>query len=224
MGPRACAWFTRTASDRPDYLSDREWHEARSASDMLRTLPAGLALLVTLLPAIAHSDASLPDGVAPAETHDVHGFAEIRLGAQGVTAIGRPTTLQSGTALEGALGLGFGPFDVGFVSRFGALSANGGLESQRTFACGPEFAFRHPIGSATFRVGLAPTYALMTDGTLVRGRIGADLLVQTLFRFMDSQRPVWRAGVGLRAGRWSSTSGEGYGTTVGVDLIVRSWW
>ena len=187
---------------------------------MFRHLVAAFALL----PALARADGTLRDTMPPGEQQEVHGFAEIRLGALGVTAVGHPTTLQTGTALEGAVGLGFGAFDVGFVSRFGALSARGNLESQRTFACGPEVAFRRPIGPATFRVGLSPTYAVTTDGTVTHGRMGAELLVQTLFQFVDSERPVWRAGVGLRAGRWVGTSGEGSGTTLGVDLIVRSWW
>ena len=182
---------------------------------------------VLLGSAAAHADVELRDAIAPgAEDRDAHGYAEVRLGALGLTPmVPGQSGLVMGGALEGSVGIGIRSFDLGFVSRFGSLAGHETSASQRYFAFGPELAVRKPLGGfATFRTGLVPTYALTTDGVSTQGRIGLDLLVQVLFALEDRTRPAWRAGLGLRVGRWVGTQGEGTGTTLGVDLIVRSWW
>lgn len=194
----------------------------------MRVGSAFASLFTVLLgSAAAHADVELRDAITPgAEDREAHGYAEVRLGALGLTPmVPGQSGLVMGGALEGSVGIGIRSFDLGFVSRFGSLAGHETSASQRYFACGPELAVRKPLGGfATFRTGLVPTYALTTDGVSTQGRIGLDLLVQVLFALEDRTRPAWRAGLGLRVGRWVGTQGEGTGTTLGVDLIVRSWW
>lgn len=178
--------------------------------------------LVCVVPFAA--SAAVADASASLEGEEAHGYAEVRFSALGVGPLAGQSGVSYGGALEGSVGIGFRAFDVGFVSRFGSLAGHETTPSLRYFACGPELAVRRTFGGLTLRTGLVPTYAVTTDGQTPHGRLGLDGLVQVLFSLDEQSHPAWRAGLGLRAGRWVGTAGEGAGTTVGVDLIVRSWW
>lgn len=189
----------------------------------VRILSCVTAVTITCVVPFA-SAATVSDAPTATESPEAHGYAEVRFSALGVGPLAGQTGISFGGALEGSVGIGYRAFDFGFVSRFGSLAGHESTPSLRYFACGPELAVRRTLGGLTLRTGLVPTYTLTTDGVSTHGRIGLDGLVQVLFSLDDQSHPAWRAGLGLRAGRWVGTAGEGSGTTVGVDLIVRSWW
>ncbi len=67
-------------------------------------------------------------------------------------------------------------------------------------------------------------YAIAWDAMGATRRIGADALAQLLFTIDNVSRPAWRAGIGLRAGRYATLDARDPGWSVGVDLLARSWW
>lgn len=163
--------------------------------------------------------------VEPTKT-TTHSYVEGRLGMVGLSPLGVRDggALRFGPAVEASLGIGFTWLDVGLVARY----ANAGRPDEpRTsyFAFGPEVALRKALGAGTtLRVGVVPLYALAWDPSGSHARVGADALAQLLFTLDAKSRPAWRAGVGLRAGRWAAARGDDPGTTIGIDLLVRSWW
>jgi hypothetical protein len=175
------------------------------------------ALLLVPGSALAQEEV-LPPNPAPATTHT---FVEARIGAVGLQPLGTRDggALRYGPAFELGAGIGFRFLDLGLVGRYGI--ASGATYS----AFGPELALRKSLGDgATFRFGVIPLYAVVWDARGSHGRVGADAIAQLLFTLDNKSRPAWRAGVGLRAGRWAATRSDDPGWSVGVDLLVRSWW
>lgn len=177
-----------------------------------------LAALLLLPKTALAQDGVLPPN-PPAQT--THTFVEGRLGAVGLQPLGLRDggRLHYGPAFEIGAGIGFRWLDLGLVGRYGFA----GTSSYTAF--GPEVALRKSLGDgATLRVGVIPLYAIAWDDRGAHRRIGADAIAQLLFTLDNKSRPAWRAGVGLRAGRWATTRTDDPGWSVGIDLLVRSWW
>ncbi len=187
--------------------------------------------IVTALPGAAHAqDPGAAPPVVEAPKTNTHTYVEGRLGMVGLSPFGvrEGGALRFGPAIEASLGIGFTWLDVGLVSRYGNTAAQSeppGQGRASYVAFGPEIAARKALGAGTtFRVGVVPLYAIAWDPSGSHARVGADALAQLLFTLDAKSRPAWRAGVGLRAGRWAAARGDDAGWTVGVDLLVRSWW
>ena len=185
-----------------------------------------LASLLVLLgtTARAHADeevAEPPPHLPVNKQTTTHTFVEGRLGVVGLQPLGERDggALRYGPAFELGAGIGFRWLDLGLVGRYG-IGAGGTYT-----AFGPEVALRKSLGEgATLRVGVIPLYAIAWDARGAHSRVGADAIAQLLFTIDNTSRPAWRAGVGLRAGRWAATRTNDPGFSVGVDLLVRSWW
>ena len=174
-------------------------------------------LLVFAAPARADGDV-LPLNPPPATTHT---YVEARLGAVGLQPLGTRESgaLRYGPAFELGAGIGFRFLDLGLVGRYGTAAG------QSYAAVGPELALRKSLGDgATLRIGIIPLYAVAWEANGAHSRIGADAIAQFLFTIDNKSRPAWRAGVGLRAGRWATIRADDPGWSLGVDLLVRSWW
>lgn len=181
---------------------------------------AALVGLLLAFPAVAHADDAVTNS-DPKPTATTHTFVEGRLGAVGLQPLGVRDggNLRYGPAFELGAGIGFRFLDLGLVGRYGTHS--GGSYS----AFGPEIALRKSLGDGmTFRFGVIPLYAIGWDARGAHSRVGADAIAQLLFTLDNKSRPAWRGGVGLRAGRWAATRSDDPGWSVGVDLLVRSWW
>lgn len=179
---------------------------------------AAIASLLLLTAPARAEDGLLPPEPKPATTHT---YVEGRLGAVGLQPLGTRESgaLRYGPAFELGAGIGFRFLDFGLVGRFGTAAG------QSYTAVGPEIAVRKSLGDgATLRLGLIPLYAVAWDGNGAHSRVGADAIAQFLFTVDNKSRPAWRAGVGLRAGRWATIRAEDPGWSLGVDLLVRSWW
>jgi hypothetical protein len=189
-------------------------------------LRVALFLAATTLTSAA---AAQYDGAAPVTAPEpkttTHTFIEGRIGAAGMQPLGTHDggVLRYGPAFELGAGIGFKWLDVGLAGRYGTVPVNDARMSYAAF--GPEIAVRKSLGSgATLRLGIVPLYAIAWDASGAHSRMGADALAQILFTLDNQSRPAWRAGIGLRAGRWASIRADDPGWTAGVDLLVRSWW
>jgi hypothetical protein len=184
------------------------------------------ALLLSSSMALAEDSvtdsATVPPAPSPATTHT---FVEGRLGAVGLQPLGTRDegALRYGPTFELGAGIGFRFLDIGLAARYGSVPS---ADTRTSYAAiGPELALRKSLGAgATLRFGVIPLYAVAWDTRGAHSRIGADALAQLLFTIDNKSRPAWRAGVGLRAGRWATVRADDPGWTVGVDLLVRSWW
>jgi hypothetical protein len=175
--------------------------------------------------ASAQYDAPYPPPAPEPPKTTTHTFVEARIGAAGMQPLGTHDggVLRYGPAFELGAGIGFKWLDVGLAGRYGTVPVNDARISYAAF--GPELAVRKSLGDgATLRLGIVPLYAVAWDQNGTHSRIGADALAQLLFTIDNKSRPAWRAGIGLRAGRWASIRADDPGWTAGVDLLVRSWW
>jgi hypothetical protein len=178
---------------------------------------SALCLALLLIPASAHAQDVLPANPKPVTTHT---YIEGRIGAVGFQPLGTREhgALQYGPAFELGAGIGFRWLDLGLVGRYGTIGTS-------YAAVGPEIAVRKSLGDgATLRFGVIPLYAVAWDSSSAHSRIGADAVAQFLFTIDNKSRPAWRVGAGLRAGRWATLKAEDPGWSLGVDLLVRSWW
>jgi hypothetical protein len=192
----------------------------------MRFLPVAAILFATLASSTAHAQS---DGTEPPPPREplttTHTFVEARIGAAGMQPLGTHDggVLRYGPAFELGAGIGFKWLDLGLAGRYGTVPVNDARISYA--AIGPEIAVRKSLGfGATLRLGVVPLYAVAWDQNGAHSRMGADALAQLLFTIDNKSRPAWRAGIGLRAGRWASIRADDPGWTAGVDLLVRSWW
>ncbi|MBI2393483.1 MAG: hypothetical protein HYV09_28135 [Deltaproteobacteria bacterium] len=180
--------------------------------------------LVASSPALAL--AQTVDGPPPEPLTTTHTYLEGRLGAVGQSPLGTHDSgaMRYGAAVEGSAGLGFRWLDLGLTARYGSVPSE--RESRLSYvAFGPEVAVRKALGGGTtLRLGVVPMYAIAWDAEGASRRVGADAIAQLLFTIDNVSRPAWRAGFGVRAGRWATLRAEDPGWTVGLDLLVRSWW
>jgi hypothetical protein len=192
----------------------------------MRFLPVALALAATTITSLASAQYDGSEPLPPVEPKTLtHTFIEGRIGAAGMQPLGTRDggVLRYGPAFELGAGLGFKWLDLGLAGRYGTVPVNDSRISYAAF--GPEIAVRKSLGyGATLRLGIVPLYAVAWDGNGAHSRMGADALAQILFTIDNNSRPAWRAGIGLRAGRWASIRADDPGWTAGVDLLVRSWW
>lgn len=176
-----------------------------------------LAIVLGTSSAAAQSYDGAPPPAEPLTL--VHTYLEGRLGVIGQSA----GQMHYGGAVEGSAGIGFRWLDLGLTARYGTLPGADARLSYLGF--GPEIAVRKSLGDgATLRLGIAPMYALAWDAAGASRRVGADALAQLLFTIDNQHRPAWRAGFGLRAGRYQPTSGGDASWSIGLDLLARSWW
>ncbi|MGZ6060880.1 MAG: hypothetical protein ACXWVM_00720 [Polyangiales bacterium] len=162
------------------------------------------------------------DAVDPRPDDDRHGWAEARLGAGGLSSFD-DSQMRFGPSIAGAFGTGFKWLDLGVAGRYASVA--GPADRLTTFAVGPEVALRKRLGTgATLRLGLTPQY-VFAWGLDSHARYGAEGTAQLFFTLEESTATFLRAGLGLRAGRWASVEkSDPAGWSVGVDLIVRTFW
>jgi hypothetical protein len=175
-----------------------------------------------VLAALAFASAVATEDLPPPRADDErHGWAEARLGATGLS--GPSDGMRFGPSFAGALGTGFKWLDLGVAGRYASVS--GDAERLATFGLGPEIALRKRIVTgATFRLAVTPQY-VWAFGPHAHARYGAEAAAQLFFTLEESTSTFLRAGLGLRAGRWASVErGDPAGWTVGVDLLVRTFW
>jgi len=179
---------------------------------------------VTVLAVLAFASvvATQEDAVEPRADEDRHGWAEARLGAGGLSSEA-DNQLRFGPSFAAAVGTGFKWLDLGVAGRY--ASAAGPGDRVTTFGIVPEVALRKKLGEgATLRFALTPQY-VFAWGLDTHARYGAEGSVQLLFTVEESTKTFLRGGLGLRAGRWASAEGAlAAGWTVGVDLVVRTFW
>jgi hypothetical protein len=205
-------------------------------ASLRRVIGCGLAssLLVALITssAAAQTDApSFESSEAPPPREPLtltHTYLEGRLGAIAQSPLGvrDDEPMRFGGAFEGSAGIGFRWLDLGLTARYGTIPSTPSTESRLSYVgFGPEIAARKALGDgATLRVGLVPMYAIAWDSQGASRRIGVDALAQLLFTIDNQSRPAWRAGIGLRAGRYATLSADDPGWSMGIDLLARSWW
>lgn len=183
-------------------------------------LRLGCALAATLVTSAAAAQAYDGPPPRPEPLTLTHTYLEGRLGAIGQSG---NEPMRFGGAIEGSAGIGFRWLDLGLTARYGAIPGSDQRLSYLGF--GPEIAVRKALGEgATLRLGVVPMYALAWDAEGASRRIGADALAQLLFTIDNVSRPAWRAGIGLRAGRYQTLHSDEPSWSIGVDLLARSWW
>lgn len=195
-------------------------------ASLLRVLGYGLAFALGASPVSAQIVEPTDGAPPPREPLTLtHTYLEGRLGAIGQSALGARDgePMRFGGAVEGSAGIGFRWLDLGLTARYGTVPSGDARMSYVAF--GPEIAVRKALGDgATLRLGLVPMYAIAWDAAGASRRVGADALAQLLFTIDNQSRPAWRAGFGLRAGRYETLRADDPGWSIGVDLLARSWW
>jgi hypothetical protein len=161
----------------------------------------------------------------PRADDDRHGWAEARLGAAGASSLDPAGggDMRFGPSFAGALGTGFKWLDLGVAGRFASYA--GSVDRISMLGIGPEVALRKRLGEgATLRLGIISQY-VFAWGYDAHARYGAEANAQLFFTLEESTATFLRAGLGLRAGRWASVEkGDPAGWSLGVDLIVRTFW
>jgi hypothetical protein len=168
------------------------------------------------------SIASAQDVGSPPADDIRHGWFETRFGGAGFSTVD-DGQMRFGPSVQAAVGTGFRWLDLGVTGRYESMPTNNGRLTLWGF--GPELGLRKRLApGATFRLAFAPQY-MFAVGHDDHARYGADAMAQLLFNVDDSTSRFLRAGLGLRAGRWTSVdSRDPAGWSVGVDIILRSFW
>lgn len=184
--------------------------------------PSSLAPILAPLVVLTVATAARADYLDE-KPRSAHTYIDLRGGLVGISPLGQ-RDLRYGPAVEVSGGAAWTWLDLGLVGRVGSIPAPLGREPYVAF--GAEAAGRLWLGGpTTFRYGFVPLYAVawQPQGE-ARGRFGVDAIAQLLFTVHDQSRPFFRMGVGLRGGRWWSASPGEATWTVGLDLLMRTWW